>query len=357
MINDKKNRRQFIREMTTLGAGVTLTGALTGCATFDDYLFDDKNDLDDEIVIIGGGISGLYAAHLFRSKSIEFRLYEASPYFGGRIKSIGSRDYGANLLSQRDELVTKLVDEFKLEKIFIDRDSYYLESGMQAVVDGLKERVLGLLPYRHFRMRWKLIEIQKLTEGYELTFQKPEGQKKVRCKKLLLTLPPPQLLSIKGIADLPETKTFAEKISQTRTEYAIRLILPVSSIANTTKNFQNFEFPNFNVRQLIKKNKGSATVELDVLFNSNVNASIDFIYQELKKKLQINYPFSKLSGEQFYYWGKNSVSGGAFFHLNENIEYSPSDPILFVGDSFGGQPSARIEAALQSVKNALKTIV
>jgi protoporphyrinogen oxidase len=343
--------------MTTLGAGVTAFGALAGCTTFDDYLFDDKNDLEQEIVIVGGGISGLYAAHLFRSKSIDFRLFEASPYFGGRIKSVGIRDYGANLLSQRDELITKMVDEFKLEKIFVDRDFYYLEAGMQSVIENLKERVLGLIPYRQFRMRWKLIEIKKLTAGYELTFQKPDGQTKVRCKKLVLTLSPPQLLKVKGLSELPEIQPQFALISDSKTDFAVRLILPPSAFSTTPKNFQNHDLSDFKIKQLVKKTKGVPIVELDVQYNSNLITSIDSIYAELKKKLQMNYPFSKLNNDQFYFWGRNSVSAGAFFHLNENKVISTSNSIFLAGDFWGQHASIGIEAALQSVKNAFKNIV
>ena len=50
--------------------------------------------LRDPIVIVGGGLSGLYAARLLQERGLDFLLLEARPALGGRIHSPGGHDLG-----------------------------------------------------------------------------------------------------------------------------------------------------------------------------------------------------------------------------------------------------------------------
>ena len=353
----QKSRRQFIKSSLVGAAGLGAASLFSGCASLDDYLFDDKNVLDDEVVIIGGGISGLYVAQLLRAKLIEFRLYEASPSFGGRIKSAEGKDFGANLLSNNDKLASQLVDELKLTKTYIDKENYFLTEGLQEIVNRLTDKIIGLLPYRNFRLRWELIEIQKLTNEFELTFQKEEGQKKVKCKKLILTLPPSQWGRIKGLMALPEMTFAQESLDQLKTENAIRLILPTSSMPNNIKSIQTTEFDNFKVRHVIKKHRHATPVELDVLYSSNIEFSIDYVYGEIRKKMQIKYPFSKLGTDQFYSWQQSRFVQGAYFTFPTPLVPPNNSGLFLAGDSIGTLGKGRIETALQSAKKAVETLV
>jgi hypothetical protein len=353
----QKSRRQFIKSSLAGAATLGAMGLFSGCASLDDYLFDDKNVLDDEVVIIGGGITGLYVAQLLRAKLIEFRLYEANSSFGGRIKSADNKDFGANLLSNSDKLATQLVTDLKLTKTYIDKENYFLIEGMEEVVHRLSDKIIGLLPYRNFRLRWELIEIQKLTNEYELIFQNEQGQKKVKCKKLILTLPPSQWAGVKGLMSLPEMEFALDSFNQLKVENAIRLILPTSVMANSFKAIQTTDFDNFKVRHIIKKHRHPTPVELDVLYPSNVEFSIDYVYGEIRKKMQIKYPFSKLSNDQFYSWQQSRYIQGAYFSFPTPLVQPQGSNLILAGDSIGTLGKGRIETALQSAKKAVETLV
>jgi hypothetical protein len=354
MVNTRKNRRTFLKYSAALTAAA---GVLSSCASFDDYLFDDKNDLDDEVVIVGGGISGLYLAKLLRNKQMEFRLYEAGNYLGGRIKSFGGRDYGASLLSKGDKLANLLVDELKLNRIFLDKDRFYFAEGMQGLVDVLKERIIGLIPYRNFRMRHQLIEIQKMAKGYELVFQAGQSQKRVRCLRVALAVPPSQWSKIKGLLELPEMEEAKIRFSVMKTEHDIKLQLPLNALLGVQKPYADFDLENFKVRQIIKKHQNALPVELDIKYSSDVNFSVDFVYAELKKKLQIGYPLQKLPPEQFYGWGQSPFIQGSVFNLGAPLTYDKRASFQIIGDSGALTAPSRIEGALQTAKAAAEAYI
>jgi hypothetical protein len=228
---------------------------------------------------------------------------------------------------------------------------------MEQVINRLSDKIIGLLPYRNFRVRSELIEIQKLTNEFELTFQKEEGQKKIKCKKIILTLPPSQWGSVKGLMSLPEMEFAQIAFSQLKVDNAIRLILPTSSLSSNAKSIQTTDFDNFIVRQVIKKHRHPTPVELDVVYSSNVEFSIDYVYGEIRKKMQIKYPFSKLSNDQFYGWQQSRYIQGAYFTFPTPLAQTQVANLILAGDSIGSLGKGRIETALQSAKKAVETLI
>ena len=57
------------------------------------------------------------------------------------------------------------------------------------MTSALKEKIAGLMPYRSVRLQWKLVEIKKLNEIYELVFETPQGRRLLLVKKIALSLP------------------------------------------------------------------------------------------------------------------------------------------------------------------------
>ena len=85
----------------------------------------------NDIIIIGGGIAGLYTFYQlqrkYKSKNIKIKLFEKENYFGGRIltlkKHINNHDYqfegGAGRLNNKHILFLKLIYQLKLKKELI----------------------------------------------------------------------------------------------------------------------------------------------------------------------------------------------------------------------------------------------
>ncbi len=105
------SRRQFI-EKTAL-ASLSAAFLPTACS----------RNLDTDILILGGGLSGLYAAYLLQEAGKDCMVLEGSYRFGGRLytkKEIpGSPDVGGRGIGDKYTLVKALIDEFELEVIDI----------------------------------------------------------------------------------------------------------------------------------------------------------------------------------------------------------------------------------------------
>jgi monoamine oxidase len=96
---------------------------------------------ETEVLIVGAGIAGLYAAYRLLQANISFRILEADDHAGGRIKSRKEKnsqlglvlDEGANLINSTDRLAIKLMNQFGIN--YVRR----LKSGM----DGMHYLVAG----------------------------------------------------------------------------------------------------------------------------------------------------------------------------------------------------------------------
>ena len=98
------------------------------------------------VAIIGGGLSGLYAAYLLEKKGIDYVLLEARPTLGGRIvteklakdnESIDSFDLGPSWFwPAYQQQLANLIDELRLESIdqFEDGDMMVERSPNEPVV-------------------------------------------------------------------------------------------------------------------------------------------------------------------------------------------------------------------------------
>lgn len=358
-MNIKRDRRDFLRLSLLGAAGIYALAQLPGCSSFDEYLFEDRSDFQNEVMIVGGGIAGLYLAHKLRSTKTGFRLFEGAAVFGGRIRSNESGDYGASLLAAKDTLANQLIQDLNLETRALDREYIYLPAGMQSLTDALLDRVIGLIPYRNFRLRWKLVAIDRLSNGFQLIFEHPGGQKKFFCRKVALAIPPSQWRGIRGLLELPEMQWAENWLEAMKIENTIKLILPASAAPAGARALTTVAQDAFNFRQIVKKNAGgqAANLEIDVDYLLNSPQSIDYIYGLLRRKLQINFPFQKLSPEQYYDWQQVKLIGGSHFRNFLAVPESVNPHFQIVGDFTAVKSIYRIEGALESAQRAADALL
>ncbi|NRB52690.1 MAG: FAD-dependent oxidoreductase [Saprospiraceae bacterium] len=104
-------RRHFIK-----------TGLLASAATASMSLACNRKS-DAEVIVLGGGLSGLYAIYLLEQAGKECLLLEGSPRWGGRLYTKkdwpGTPDVGGRGIGDKYTLVKGLIDEFGIEVIDI----------------------------------------------------------------------------------------------------------------------------------------------------------------------------------------------------------------------------------------------
>lgn len=356
-MNIKSNRRKFLQRSLWGAAGISAYSLLSACASFDDYLFDDRTEFGDEVAIIGGGLAGLYTGYKLRTSKTGFRLFEGSAAFGGRIKSSNGIDYGASLISSTDKNVLQLVRDLNLETISLNKEFSYFSEGMQSLTDTLYDRIIGLIPYRSLRLRWKLIEVEKVSAGYQLVFEHPTGQKRFVCKRMVLAIPPTQWGGIKGLLKLPEMQWANNWLETLRVENTIKLALPMQAVANATRPIWTVKHESVNMRQVIKKAAISTAAEIDIDYLYNQSTSIEYIYGLLKRHMQVNYAFERLKSDQMYDWQQAKLIRGSYFRNFLAVPEAENPNFHIVGDFTAVKSMYRMEGALESVHMALEDLI
>jgi len=171
---------------------------------------------ETEILIIGGGLSGLYAAYLLSRQKKSFTLLEARPRFGGRILSKEHNSYFSDLgpswyWPEINPKILQLVQTLRLEGFqqfenglgrfqYFDGSvasvrgyttvpaSWRISGGMISMVTQLLEYI----PEKALRLRHPVCEIRKESSGALVSVG--ELEKEIQCRfkarKIILAMPP-----------------------------------------------------------------------------------------------------------------------------------------------------------------------
>lgn len=129
-----------------------------------------KNQQKIDVIIIGGGLSGLYLAYLLDKSGINYKIIEASSRLGGRIQTIHGKtgtplELGATWFSQMHKQVFLLIEELGLDTFeqfsegkslfqtksfeppqtfFVpasEAPSYRIKGGTSALIEALKSNI------------------------------------------------------------------------------------------------------------------------------------------------------------------------------------------------------------------------
>jgi UDP-galactopyranose mutase len=81
--------------------------------------------VDTEVIIVGAGISGLYAGYRLQQSGVPYTILEAANHAGGRVKSRPEKhshlglylDEGANLINSTDTLAIRLMNQFDINYV------------------------------------------------------------------------------------------------------------------------------------------------------------------------------------------------------------------------------------------------
>ena len=324
-------RRGFLKYSLTGFGAVGLLSSLPACSTFDEYLFDEHEFLKDQVIIVGGGICGLYLAQKLRQSKTGFRLYEGSSVFGGRLRSNNELDFGASVFEQTDVHLKKLVQDLNLTETVLDKNQFVMNAGAESVTQELQHRIGGLVPYRSLRLRWKLLEIRKIGGNYDLTFSTPGGVRSILAKKLALSVPPSQWKQIVGLLELPEMQWAQSwlKTLQTENVFKLSVIVPSNLPGLSAYNKKlKVQLPMESGQSLsvlvrpIKNNTSIAEFELTEILSSSAQPTqvpkkqvleIENFLSLIAMKTKLVLNAKKITADSFFNWSQVQLIQGAYF--------------------------------------------
>jgi len=233
------HRRQFLTTALWGAAGLSLLALLPSCSTLDEYLIEDQFDFDNEVVIIGGGIAGLYAAYELKKNRIPFKIFEASSRLGGKIQTIDKTEWGAFEFSKNDTALNALAKELSLEKADLDSKTWTFKRGASALVEQLSEIVQGLIPEKQIRLQHRLVSLKKIGSRYQLAFQTGERERMFFARKVILALPQNVILKIRHLDEVKDVKPMLDQLAHARNWTNIRVVTSLSQInANFKKGLR-----------------------------------------------------------------------------------------------------------------------
>lgn len=229
------NRRQFLTTALWGTAGLSMLPLLPSCSTLDDYLIEDQFDFENEVVIIGGGIAGLYAAYELKKNRIPFKIFDASSRLGGKIRTIDKSEWGAFEFNQSDSLLNSLVKELNIEKVDLDSKTWTPKNGASALIEEMSQIVQGLMPEKQIRMQHKLISIRKIGSRYQMTFQASDRERVFFARKVILAMPQDAILKVRHLDEIKDVKPILDQLSQAQNWTNIRVIVSISQINSSFK--------------------------------------------------------------------------------------------------------------------------
>lgn len=226
----RMNRRKFITTAITGAAGLSLLSALPSCSTLDEYLIEDQFDFDNEVIIIGGGIAGLYAAYELKKNRVPFKIFESSQRLGGKIQTLDKTEWGAFEFSKNDSILNSLAKELNLEKTDLSAQTWTFKRGTSALTEEMSDIVQGLIPEKQIRMQHRLTSVRKLGTRYQLIFQAGNRERMFFARKVILALPQSVLLKIRYLDENKDIKPMLDQLAQAKNWTNIRVVVPTKLV-------------------------------------------------------------------------------------------------------------------------------
>ncbi len=183
-----------------------------------------------DVVVIGGGISGLHTAYELSKKGVSFKLFEARPRLGGRIYSPASKvadiacDLGPSWFWPGQTAIIKLVIELgfrhQIFEQFSQGDSLYepmnstlmrgvsgismqgsyrIQGGLGMIIDALKVKIQNNSPLDSVSVGTRVRRIE--LRDHRTIKVVVEGDDDVEATKVVVAMPP--RVALQGIDFLP----------------------------------------------------------------------------------------------------------------------------------------------------------
>jgi len=269
------------------------------------------------VIIVGGGLSGLTTSYLLSKKNIQVTVLEASSRLGGRIQTIkGSLDtpleLGATWFSDMHQNLNSLIDTLGLkkypqfskgtslfqtksfeppQKFFVpeaENPSYRIEGGTQSLIDAL----VNCIPSENIKLNTAVISI-KVIEN-DIVVETVQGES-FYADKVILCLPPQLIHSkIKFSQLLPENIIHILPTVQTWMAGAIKFVLEFEKPFWREKGYSGMLYSHAGI--VVELYDHTNVEENKFGFTGFLNGAASSYSQEVRKELVLSQ-LKELLGE------------------------------------------------------------
>lgn len=343
-----QNRRHFIKNLSVLSTGsiwissVVGMTALQSCSTIDEQLITDPSDLGDTVIIIGGGITGLYAAYQLRKRKIPYRIFEASSRLGGQILSDQDFEYGAFEFLNSDTNLLALAKDLNLKIEKNDTKGWIFKNGTTDFLNQMVERIGGVLPLQQIRLKNKLIQFQVAGNKFKVTFATESSDKIYKSSKVLFALPAEKLIQIKGLF---ESSAAAEFQKQKYT----RIVFPLSKLNSRgvvfkpkSGTYEHVQYSARVVRNMVYVDL--IGLETDANYPHEVEMLSSWVSERILELPKLNL---QLQSENIFVWNRSVL-----LKPDSEFKFKNYKNRLIVSDGIVS-PQSRIESLLISVNQQI----
>lgn len=367
------SRRNFLmKSLRHTGALSVLVSALpflSSCSTLDEYLIEDQFDFDQEVVIVGGGVAGLFAAYELKRNKIPFKIFENSSRLGGKIQTIGNVEWGAFEFQKNDTLLNALVKELNLEKLELEQQKWTLKRGASALIEELSEIVQGLIPEKQIRLQHELLSVRKIGSRYQLTFRTAGRERIYFARRIVLAMPQSAILKLRHLGDIKDVQPLLNQLAHARNWTNIRVNVNLTDLNKEYKKASRIDADAIRTHFYKLTSAASAQIFISQRLNQVVltfRMTPDHPLrpiQHLESFIQkLTHPDFVLTSENCKDWGGEVMDSRASQEIDVKSIAFPAGRLKIVSESLvavSGLPTSlasrsSIESLLQLVKQEVQ---
>ncbi len=343
-----QNRRHFIKKLSVLSTGsiwlssVVGSTALQSCSTIDEQLITDPSDLGETVIIIGGGITGMYAAYQLRKRKIPYRIFEASSRLGGQILSDQDYEYGAFEFLNSDTNLLALAKDLNLKIEKNDSKSWVFKNGSVDLLNQMVERIGGVLPLQQIRLKNKLIQYQTTGGKFKVTFATESSDKTYKSSKIILALPAEKLFKVRGLFGSSSESEFQQ-------QRHVRIVFPLSKLSSRGVVFKpkvgtidHVQYSARTLRNMVYVDLKGA--EAATNYPNEVEKLSSWVSEKVLELPKLNL---QLQAENIFIWNHSLL-----LKSDSNFKVNYLKNRLIVSDGIVS-PQSRIESLLVSVNQQI----
>ncbi len=313
-----------------------------------------------DVLVIGGGITGLMAAQALQRAKVVPQVVEKEAQVGGRLATLEAKaDYGTQYFSCGNETFKSHVDTWLRDKMVSElshdgyRGSLFATTSKKSPIYFAKGGMAHLAQYL-------AKSVFRLNLGTKIDLLFPKGDhwiardtlaREYKAQMVLLTQPVPLALKLLERSHIDIPATLLERLERVHYRKCLTAIFEMEDTPELLDGATAFQNPYDDIAWIIdNQSKGLSgqghylTVQCDWVYsNKHWNEADDVILSDIQENLKSHLKSGTIRSSQLKRWDHAITATTYPF---DYLVASETPPLAFAGDAFGGRGG--VEGAILS---------